>query len=79
MESTLETLSILASVRAFPKFGHITSGSDREIQEPSNNKSIQGESSSEEGNFIGIDIIRFIGVFLVHASDSYSGSRSRVA
>ena len=79
MESTLETLSMLASVMAFPTFGLITSRGDREIQELSNNKSIQGESSREEGDFNGTYLIIFIGVFVLPASDSYSDSRSIVA
>jgi hypothetical protein len=63
-------------MREFLAVGHITSGSDREIQEPSSSRSIQGESSREEGNFIGIDLIRFGGFFLVCASDSSSDSIS---
>jgi hypothetical protein len=79
VESTWVTLSVLASMRAFPTVGQITSDSDREIQEPSNNRSIQGESSREEGDFIGTDLIRFGGVLLVHASDSSSDNRSSAA
>ena len=74
MESTWATLSVLASVRVFPVVGQITSGSDREVQEPSSSESIQGESSKEEGDFIGTNLIRFGGVLLVHASDSSFGS-----
>jgi hypothetical protein len=40
VEYTWVTLSVLASMRVFPTVGHITYGSDREIQEPSNNRSI---------------------------------------
>jgi hypothetical protein len=66
-------------MRAFQTVGKITFVSDREIQEPSSNKSIQGDYYREEGDFIGIDIIIFRGFFLVHASDSSPGSRSSVA
>jgi hypothetical protein len=79
VESTWATLSVLASVRVFLAVGQSTSGSDREIQEPSSSRSIQGESYREEGDFIGTDLIRFGGVLLAHASDSSSDSRSSAA
>jgi hypothetical protein len=66
-------------MRAFPLVGKITSSSDREIQEPSSNRSIEGESSMEEGDFIGTYLIIFGGVFIMHASDSSSDNISRIA
>jgi hypothetical protein len=59
-----------------PAVGQITFGSDREIREPSSSRSIQGESCREEGDFIGTNIIRFRGGFLVHASYSSFGNGS---
>jgi hypothetical protein len=69
----------VANMRVFSTVGQITSDSDREIQEPSNNRSIQGKSSREEGDFVGTYLIIFGGLLLVHASNSSSGSRYNVA
>jgi hypothetical protein len=70
---------VLGSVRAFPTARQITPVSDKEIQEPSSNKSIHGEYSREEDEFIGIDLIRFKGVLLMHASYSSFGNKSSAA
>jgi hypothetical protein len=70
---------VLANVREFPSVGKITSSSDREIQVPRISRSIEGQSSMEEGNFIGTYLIIFGGVFIMHASNSSFDNISRTA
>jgi hypothetical protein len=67
---------MLDRVRVFPAVGQITFDSDKGIQEPRSSRSIPGESSREEGNFIGTYLIIFGGVLLVHVSNSSSDNRS---